>query len=63
VGAGDSFLGFMLWRLTLGDSVPEALRYGVAAGSASLLSPGTSLCRVPDVERLYAALRVQEVCP
>ncbi len=61
VGAGDSFLGFMLWRLALGDSVPQALRYGVAAGSASLLSPGTSLCRIPDVERLHAALNVQEI--
>jgi 6-phosphofructokinase 2 len=55
VGAGDSFLGTMLWRLICGDPVPEALRYGVAAGSASLLAPGTSLCHPADVERLLAA--------
>ena len=63
VGAGDSFLGFMLWRLVLGDAIPEALRYGVAAGSASLLAPGTSLCRSADVERLHATLSIQEVGP
>ena len=58
VGAGDSCLAGALWRLTSGDSVAEALRYGVAAGSASLLAPGTSLCRPDDVERLLGS-----ICP
>lgn len=53
VGAGDSFLGAMVWALAMGRSVEDAFRYGVAAGSAALLSPGTGLCRRDDVERLY----------
>ena len=61
VGAGDSFLGAMLWRLASGDEVPQALRYGVAAGSASLLSPGTTLCRTQDVERLLPLTTVESL--
>jgi len=61
VGAGDCFLAGMLWRLASGDPVPEALRHGVAAGSASLLSPGTSLCHPPDVERLLQSVTAETI--
>jgi 6-phosphofructokinase 2 len=53
VGAGDSFLGGMVWSIARGDSLADALRYGMAAGSAALLTPGTGLCRVEDAMRLY----------
>lgn len=53
VGAGDSFLGGMVWALASGNDLEEAFRYGVAAGSAALLTPGTQLCRRDDVMRLY----------
>lgn len=52
VGAGDSFVGAMVWALASGRGMEDALRYGVAAGSATLLSPGTELCSRADVERL-----------
>lgn len=51
-GAGDSFLGAMVWSLANGNSLQTALRYGVAGGSAALLNPGTELCRPDDVHRL-----------
>jgi 6-phosphofructokinase 2 len=54
VGAGDSFVGGMVWRLAGGDVVTEAFRYGVAAGSAATLNPGTELCHASDVARLYS---------
>lgn len=52
VGAGDSFLGALLWKLASGGSLDESFRYGVAAGAAALLHQGTSLCLPSDVERL-----------
>lgn len=52
VGAGDSFLGAMVWALASGHPVDEAFRYGVAAGSAALLTPGTELCHAADVHQL-----------
>lgn len=52
-GAGDSFVGAMLWALNRGAGLPEAFRFGVAAGSAALMSVGTGLCQPADMERLY----------
>jgi len=52
VGAGDSFLGAMIWALASGHALDEAFRYGVAAGSAALLVPGTELSQREDIERL-----------
>ncbi|HEY1361887.1 MAG TPA: 1-phosphofructokinase family hexose kinase [Xanthobacteraceae bacterium] len=61
VGAGDSFLGAMTWSLASGHAVESAFRYGVAAGSAAVLMPGTELCRQQDVERLVKDVRVQAI--
>jgi 6-phosphofructokinase 2 len=52
VGAGDSFLGALLWQLASGGDLEESFRHAVAAGAAALLNPGTELCRPADVERL-----------
>lgn len=61
VGAGDSFLGAMVWALSSGRAPQEALRHGVAAGSAALLTPATALCRKEDVERLFAQVEIHPV--
>lgn len=53
VGAGDSFLGGLVHKLTGGSDYTDAFRYALAAGTAALLTPGTELCREEDVERLY----------
>jgi len=59
VGAGDSFLGAMVWALADGRAPEEALRYGMAAGSAALLRPGTELCRPADVRRLLPLVQIE----
>lgn len=61
VGAGDSFLGAMVWSLASGASLLEAFRWGVAAGSAALTAHGTELCREEDVRRLFGSVEVQAV--
>ncbi|SDI34942.1 1-phosphofructokinase family hexose kinase [Paraburkholderia phenazinium] len=53
IGAGDSFLAAMVWALARDASLDEAFHYGMAAASATLLSPGTGLCQRTDVERFY----------
>jgi 6-phosphofructokinase 2 len=52
VGAGDSMVGGMVFALVGGSSVHEAVRFGVAAGSAAVMQHGTELCHRADVERL-----------
>lgn len=59
VGAGDSFLGAMVWSLARGDSLLDAFKYGVAAGSAAVLTPGTELCRRESVHAIYAKVVVE----
>ncbi|MBS0408801.1 MAG: 1-phosphofructokinase family hexose kinase [Proteobacteria bacterium] len=61
VGAGDSFLAGVVGALSEGGAPPEALRQGVAAGAASLLAPGTQLCRAADVEKLSRRICAQPV--
>jgi 6-phosphofructokinase 2 len=61
VGAGDSFLGAMIWSLASGHALETAFRYGVAAGSAALLMPGTELCQCDDVQRLVNDVRVEAI--
>jgi len=61
VGAGDSFLGAMVWSLACGHAIETAFRYGVAAGSAALLMPGTELCWREDVERLVNDVELQAI--
>ncbi len=56
VGAGDSMVGGIVFALSRGWRLEEAIRYGVAAGSAAVLTPGTELCRRADVERLYRGM-------
>lgn len=57
VGAGDSMLAGIVVALTRGFSLREAVRFGIAAGTAALLAAGTQLCRLSDVERLYRQAR------
>ena len=52
VGAGDCFVAGMVYALATGHSAQEAFRYGIAAGSAAVLTPGTDLARPADIERL-----------
>lgn len=53
IGAGDSTVGGIVRALSRGKPVVDAVRYGVAAGAAAVISPGTQLCQLDDVERLY----------
>lgn len=53
VGAGDSTVAGMVLALAQGKSWREAVRFGVAAGAAAVMTPGTELCRREDAERLY----------
>jgi len=59
VGAGDSMVGAMTLALSRGRSLREAVNYGIAAGSAAVMTPGTELCRREDVERLFSKLSKQ----
>jgi len=56
VGTGDSFVAGLVFRLVRGFPVADAFRFGLAAGAAAALTPGTDLARPEDIHRLFAAM-------
>jgi 6-phosphofructokinase 2 len=60
IGAGDSMVAGLVVGLADGADLRDAVRYGVAAGAAAVITPGSELCRRDDVERLAAGMREQE---
>ncbi|MCY3575230.1 MAG: 1-phosphofructokinase family hexose kinase [Chloroflexi bacterium] len=60
VGAGDSMVGGLALALAQGRSLLDAARFGVAAGSAAVMTPGTQLCRRDDAERLLPQVTTQQ---
>lgn len=56
VGAGDSMVAGIVLSLSKGMLVYEAVRFGVAAGTAAVMTSGTELCRREDTERLYGEM-------
>jgi 6-phosphofructokinase 2 len=56
VGAGDSMVAGIVLAMSRGKPLREAVLYGLAAGSAAVMTPGTELCRKEDTERLYAKM-------
>ena len=57
VGAGDSFVGAMVWALADGRPLEDAFAYGIAAGAATAMTAGTELCRRADVQRLFETIK------
>ncbi len=63
VGSGDAFLAGVVFTLSRGGTTEEALRLGVAAGTACVLTPGTELCHRHEVDLLKPRVKVQRMEP
>ena len=61
VGAGDSFVGALVWGLQRGLPLEQAFAWGIAAGTATLLSAGTALCRPEDVRQLQTQVQLTRI--
>ena len=59
VGAGDSMVAGMVYGLSTGNTILQAVQFGVACGTAATMNPGTELCRAEDANRLYAMILQQ----
>lgn len=57
VGAGDSMVAGILYKLSHGSSIQDAVMYGVAAGTATTMNDGTQLCQKTDIENLFDYLQ------
>lgn len=53
VGAGDSMVAGIVWSIHQGRSLLEAVRFGIACGSAATINKGTQLFKKEDALRFY----------
>jgi 1-phosphofructokinase family hexose kinase len=60
IGAGDALTAGYAWRMNKGRSTAEdALRWGVAAGTASALLPGMRYASLADTQGMYQRIEVR----
>lgn len=56
VGAGDSMVAGIVKSLSENYSIKDAVKYGVACGSAATMNPGTELCKKTDADKLFSQI-------
>jgi 1-phosphofructokinase family hexose kinase len=61
IGAGDALAATLTWSLRNGDDFPEALSWGVAAGSASAQLPGTRFASFDETARIHGDVDLRRV--
>ncbi|MFW6070291.1 MAG: 1-phosphofructokinase [bacterium] len=59
IGAGDSLVGGLVWALSQGRPPAQALRWGVACGTATAGRDGTAVGSRQQVEQLAAQVSLQ----
>lgn len=57
VGAGDSMVAGLTLGLAREYDLEATVQFGVAAGAAAVMTPGTELCRRDDTETLFDRIR------
>jgi 1-phosphofructokinase len=63
IGSGDALLAGVVLTLSRGGPMDEAMRLGVAAGTAAVLTLGTEPCHRREVDILLPRVKVQELEP
>jgi tagatose 6-phosphate kinase len=58
VGSGDSMLAGITWAMVRGLTLPEAVRHGVACGTANALTLGAGVFTKADFEAVLARVEV-----
>ena len=60
VGAGDSMVAGFVLSLSQGKTFENALRYGVACGTAATMNSGTELCNKQDADALFQKIVIEK---
>ncbi|MBI4877766.1 MAG: 1-phosphofructokinase family hexose kinase [Acidobacteria bacterium] len=59
IGAGDAMAAAFVWAMTRGNDFPDAMRWGVAAGTASATLPGVTYASLRQTEAIYRQVEVR----
>jgi 6-phosphofructokinase 2 len=61
IGAGDALAAAIVWSLDRGESFEDALRWGVAAGTASAKLPGINLASMEQAREIHPQVTVAQI--
>ena len=61
IGSGDAFTAALAWRLTRGDELGEACRWGAAAGAANALTLLPGELEPKELERLAREVEIEQI--
>ncbi len=59
IGAGDALAAAFTWALATGKTFPEAIHWGVAAGTASACLPGVQFPTFAQTEEIYKKVELR----
>ena len=61
IGAGDAMAAAVLWSIKNGDDFPQALSWGVAAGTASAQLPGIQFATLEQASAVRKDIDLRKV--
>ena len=61
IGAGDALVAAFAWAMERDDDFVEALRWGVAAGTASAMLPGVTFASSAEAARIHSRVEIRQV--
>ncbi len=61
IGAGDALAAAFVWATVRGRSFTEALRWAVAAGTATAMLPGLLFADLPKTKEVYKSVEVRAI--
>jgi len=61
IGAGDALAAAFVWALEKKKTFPDALRWAVAAGTATAVLPGTNFPTLDQAKAIYKSVEVRAV--
>ena len=59
IGAGDALAAAFTWAMAKGSTFEDAVRWGVAAGTASAQLPGVSFATLQQTEQVYKLVEMR----
>lgn len=61
IGAGDSLVAGIIFALSENAPFEDALTLGVACGTASVLNPGSNLCKMHDIDMIKKEALIKKI--
>lgn len=61
IGAGDASVAGFIWAYEQKKPLRECLKMAIACGTATVLTPGTALCKKADVKRILKGCKVKKI--